>query len=75
MASESATLAALAEAKARITALERERDELLGASSEQLSAEGRGARDPIADHATPAGREQNRQVELQLDAEAAAGAN
>ncbi|MBK5971289.1 hypothetical protein CCR91_21615 [Thiorhodovibrio winogradskyi] len=38
-----------------------------GVSPEQLSAEGRGEQEPIADNATPEGREQNRRVELLLE--------
>jgi outer membrane protein OmpA-like peptidoglycan-associated protein len=38
-----------------------------GVAEKQLSAEGRGAADPIADNATPEGREQNRRVELLLE--------
>jgi outer membrane protein OmpA-like peptidoglycan-associated protein len=39
-----------------------------GVSPEQLNAEGRGEQEPIAENATPEGREQNRRVELLLEA-------
>lgn len=39
----------------------------MGVDPAQLSAEGRGEREPIADNATPEGREQNRRVELLLE--------